>query len=89
MIQELNYPASLYGYLGSAQLEHYYPQMEISKLKDNFLKYGNSKPFNDLLLSATGETLNPEYLIETFEPLFSSRKFTNENRRRISGLSEE
>jgi peptidyl-dipeptidase A len=56
----------LYAMAFAAQLEAYFPDSDIRAIEQKVMKWGDSKPWYELLQDATGETLNIKYLINSY-----------------------
>lgn len=50
----------------AAQLEAYFPDDRMAPLRENLMEYGDSKPWYQLIEQATGESLNIQYLINSY-----------------------
>jgi len=57
----------LYAFAFSAQLEYYFPDDEIESLKNGLMKYGDTMAWDQLLENVTGETLNLNYLFNSYK----------------------
>lgn len=57
----------LFAFAFSAQLEHHFPDNNISALKYGLMQYGDTKEWDDLLKNVTGEKLNLNYLFNSYK----------------------
>jgi peptidyl-dipeptidase A len=56
----------LYALAFAAQLEAFFPDSDISAIKSKVMKWGDIKPWYELLQDATGEPMNIKYLINSY-----------------------
>ena len=77
----------LYAFAFAAQLEAYYPDANIAKIKSQIMKYGDSMEWNKILEQATGEPLNLNYLFNSYKSTDKSEKPISFDIKSPSGLS--
>lgn len=63
----------------AAQLEHYFPDDQFAPIKERVMKYGDSVPWNELILQSTGEPLNLTYLRGSYMRCDSRPEIVSQN----------